>query len=189
MNLPVVNACDGCNVCCTVLGVPELDKSAGTRCMHETPAGCGRYDTRPGSCREYNCLFLNGLIPVRPDKLGLIFDSTGEGGELERVTGIRPLVAREVRPGAADTAEAQQVLRQVADRLSIILIRGATDNRSLFGPPDQIAKIQKWMEAKRIGFTNRVVPSETPFALPKVGRNESCPCGSGRKFKKCHGAG
>jgi hypothetical protein len=25
--------------------------------------------------------------------------------------------------------------------------------------------------------------------LPKVGRNEPCPCGSGKKFKKCHGAG
>ncbi len=24
---------------------------------------------------------------------------------------------------------------------------------------------------------------------PKVGRNEPCPCGSGKKFKKCHGAG
>jgi preprotein translocase subunit SecA len=22
-----------------------------------------------------------------------------------------------------------------------------------------------------------------------VGRNEPCPCGSGKKFKKCHGAG
>jgi preprotein translocase subunit SecA len=29
-----------------------------------------------------------------------------------------------------------------------------------------------------------------PFvrAMPKVGRNEPCPCGSGRKFKHCHGA-
>ncbi len=25
-------------------------------------------------------------------------------------------------------------------------------------------------------------------AAPKVGRNEPCPCGSGRKFKHCHGA-
>ena len=24
--------------------------------------------------------------------------------------------------------------------------------------------------------------------MPKVGRNEPCPCGSGKKFKKCHGA-
>lgn len=23
---------------------------------------------------------------------------------------------------------------------------------------------------------------------PKPGRNDPCPCGSGRKFKKCHGA-
>jgi len=26
-------------------------------------------------------------------------------------------------------------------------------------------------------------------AAPKVGRNDPCPCGSGRKFKLCHGAG
>ena len=26
-------------------------------------------------------------------------------------------------------------------------------------------------------------------ATPKVGRNDPCPCGSGRKFKVCHGAG
>ncbi len=25
-------------------------------------------------------------------------------------------------------------------------------------------------------------------AAPKVGRNDVCPCGSGKKFKKCHGA-
>ncbi|MDP2673295.1 MAG: SEC-C metal-binding domain-containing protein, partial [Dehalococcoidia bacterium] len=23
----------------------------------------------------------------------------------------------------------------------------------------------------------------------KVGRNDPCPCGSGRKYKKCHGSG
>lgn len=28
----------------------------------------------------------------------------------------------------------------------------------------------------------------TPFGGAKVGRNDPCPCGSGRKFKKCHGA-
>jgi preprotein translocase subunit SecA len=32
--------------------------------------------------------------------------------------------------------------------------------------------------------------STAPFvrAVPKVGRNEPCPCGSGRKYKHCHGA-
>ena len=26
-------------------------------------------------------------------------------------------------------------------------------------------------------------------AQPKVGRNDPCPCGSGKKFKNCHGRG
>jgi preprotein translocase subunit SecA len=24
---------------------------------------------------------------------------------------------------------------------------------------------------------------------PKIGRNDPCPCGSGKKYKKCHGQG
>ena len=28
-------------------------------------------------------------------------------------------------------------------------------------------------------------PSETKFTEKKVGRNEPCPCGSGKKYKKC----
>ena len=27
-----------------------------------------------------------------------------------------------------------------------------------------------------------------PVSVDKVGRNDPCPCGSGKKFKKCHGA-
>ena len=26
-----------------------------------------------------------------------------------------------------------------------------------------------------------------PAAVPKVGRNDPCPCGSGKKYKHCHG--
>ncbi|MCM2323011.1 MAG: SEC-C metal-binding domain-containing protein [Oligoflexia bacterium] len=25
-------------------------------------------------------------------------------------------------------------------------------------------------------------------SVEKVGRNDQCPCGSGKKYKKCHGA-
>jgi preprotein translocase subunit SecA len=36
-------------------------------------------------------------------------------------------------------------------------------------------------------------PKEPPKApepeLPKVDRNDPCPCGSGKKYKKCHGTG
>jgi preprotein translocase subunit SecA len=30
--------------------------------------------------------------------------------------------------------------------------------------------------------------TRTPAAISKIGRNDPCPCGSGKKYKKCHGA-
>ncbi|UUX97807.1 preprotein translocase subunit SecA [Aquabacterium sp. J223] len=30
-------------------------------------------------------------------------------------------------------------------------------------------------------------PSTVPMQVPKVGRNDPCPCGSGKKYKQCHG--
>jgi len=34
-----------------------------------------------------------------------------------------------------------------------------------------------------------IAPAQRPAGGPKVGRNDPCPCGSGKKYKKCHGAG
>ncbi|MGA3065929.1 MAG: SEC-C metal-binding domain-containing protein [Tepidisphaeraceae bacterium] len=34
------------------------------------------------------------------------------------------------------------------------------------------------------GAATKPIVRETP----KVGRNDLCPCGSGKKYKKCHGA-
>jgi SEC-C motif-containing protein len=33
-----------------------------------------------------------------------------------------------------------------------------------------------------------VIPETVVRVGPKVGRNDPCPCGSGKKYKKCHGA-
>jgi preprotein translocase subunit SecA len=42
----------------------------------------------------------------------------------------------------------------------------------------------------RAGEDGRVVaaPKQVTREGPKVGRNDPCPCGSGKKYKKCHGA-
>jgi uncharacterized protein len=37
--------------------------------------------------------------------------------------------------------------------------------------------------------TSRKLPRREPVRSTKVGRNDPCPCGSGKKFKKCCGAG
>jgi len=38
------------------------------------------------------------------------------------------------------------------------------------------------------GRGRRQKPETFKRDIPKVGRNEKCPCGSGKKFKQCHGA-
>jgi hypothetical protein len=49
-----------------------------------------------------------------------------------------------------------------------------------------------WEEVKEAeeDKTQYFYSGDTPFvrAAPKVGRNEPCPCGSGKKYKNCHGA-
>ncbi|WP_244433092.1 SEC-C metal-binding domain-containing protein [Bradyrhizobium ottawaense] len=34
----------------------------------------------------------------------------------------------------------------------------------------------------------RLIPGALPVGRRKIGRNDPCPCGSGRKFKRCPGA-
>ena len=42
---------------------------------------------------------------------------------------------------------------------------------------------------RNVAPSARPIPKPEQPATPEVGRNEPCPCGSGKKYKKCHGAG
>jgi len=68
--------------------------------------------------------------------------------------------------------------------------------------PERLAELRAAEEARRAAQQRRLheqhggSPAEAPVVQqtvtregPKVGRNDPCPCGSGKKFKKCHGAG
>ena len=47
---------------------------------------------------------------------------------------------------------------------------------------------EKEMKAlQMLGASVAEAPKKTAPAAPKVGRNDPCPCGSGKKYKKCHG--
>lgn len=58
---------------------------------------------------------------------------------------------------------------------------------SIIFPPTQVIveAFDAAIEGRRKGEHVGPVVHETP----KVGRNDLCPCGSGKKYKKCHGAG
>jgi uncharacterized protein YecA (UPF0149 family) len=44
-------------------------------------------------------------------------------------------------------------------------------------------------EAYHFWFERRVNREPIRREAAKVGRNDPCPCGSGKKYKACHGAG
>jgi preprotein translocase subunit SecA len=49
-------------------------------------------------------------------------------------------------------------------------------------------KKEKELAALQLGGDDSGGP-KTVAVGAKVGRNDPCPCGSGKKYKKCHGAG
>jgi preprotein translocase subunit SecA len=50
---------------------------------------------------------------------------------------------------------------------------------------DQVAALA---QMQRIAAGGGPSPAPAAKAAPRIGRNDTCPCGSGLKFKKCHGA-
>ena len=49
--------------------------------------------------------------------------------------------------------------------------------------PEWVETLSYWRLAH-----NPVAPASATAAFKNIGRNDPCPCGSGKKYKKCHGA-
>ena len=45
------------------------------------------------------------------------------------------------------------------------------------------------VDPRRLATNRDETPRPPAASAPEVGRNDPCPCGSGKKYKKCHGAG
>ena len=76
----------------------------------------------------------------------------------------------------------------------LTLSGGGAETSAAFGGSARAAAPQEAFSAPRGQQPARVGGDDaTPKTVrrdePKVGRNDPCPCGSGKKYKKCHGAG
>jgi preprotein translocase subunit SecA len=69
--------------------------------------------------------------------------------------------------------------------------------RASEAPPQRLPEVARQLERKQqrqqkdLQYQTGPAQAEAPKPVragAKVGRNESCPCGSGKKYKKCHGA-
>ena len=115
--------CGGCNVCCTAMRVTPLDKPAGTPCRHESPQGCGIYQTRPEVCRVWFCLWVRDDRSIfnddhRPDQLGVFFTAS----EPNPRTGAQSIRAHEIRPAAAEEPEAAKVIEHLRQFAPVIVL-------------------------------------------------------------------
>ncbi|MGB8410944.1 MAG: UPF0149 family protein [Gallionella sp.] len=54
--------------------------------------------------------------------------------------------------------------------------------------PASVAWIYRFWQPYRRAIAERTIATSFQREYPKVGRNDPCPCGSGKKFKKCCGA-
>jgi preprotein translocase subunit SecA len=74
-----------------------------------------------------------------------------------------------------------QVARQVAQQEHAMMSAVPTQNIQLSGP-------EKEVSASSVGEEVNPTATRADIKLKDIGRNDVCPCGSGKKFKKCHGA-
>jgi uncharacterized protein YecA (UPF0149 family) len=57
-------------------------------------------------------------------------------------------------------------------------------------PPERAATDVSRLQTNRADDGGGAAPPRRPVtAENRVGRNDPCPCGSGKKYKKCHGVG
>ena len=104
--------CGDCTACCKILGVEELDKPAGTQCVHCDPGkGCKIYEQRPATCREFACTWLqHGNLPdeLRPDRCHVVFWNPEDNQSL--MMGMED----EHHPGAHDKGMALRFIMHMA---------------------------------------------------------------------------
>lgn len=124
--------CGGCVACCTTLAVEEIDKPGGQQCQHVCSRGCAIYDDRPGSCANYECMWLEGTLNAeeegRPDKLGLVFSRwpnlSGFGSPVQGQAAPLIILCHELWPGAADKGTVgRSYLERITQEFLVQLVR------------------------------------------------------------------
>jgi hypothetical protein len=141
-------SCGECQACCEIKDIKETNSPLYNRCKHQCDSGCSIYKDRPKPCRDYSCLWLQGIVSGddrrRPDRLGLMFDVTGTEGAMGQ-----KLVAWETRPGAADEDQCKYVLNKIATSRLVIVKRFGGATGFAVGPRTEVQKFYSIVNKQR----------------------------------------
>ncbi len=102
--------------------------------------------------------------------------------------GVAGLIAHELETvvrseGNATDVFAEQVARQAEERASRLDAR----ERELEARTERLRSKEEHIAAREQQLRTQRFSGAPTGAVTKVGRNERCPCGSGLKYKHCHG--
>lgn len=128
------------------------------------------------------------------------FDAAFTAEEQKAVVGL----LRERRPPAAIVGKVVEVMRRIAsdpssrgwtgtDCTSAILTADPAQSISAdfhVGAPTKTAYMPSLVNLESgVLMADPTVTqvSDAPWLVPRIGRNKPCPCGSGQKYKRCHG--
>ena len=121
---------------------------------------------------------------VRMNELRVLLQGRAEGSKM---------CGNEFEVWIEDIEDETPVVRRPQRRAPIVLNNPSAAAPSPFGGR-QAAAVEdapfgtsRSQQPARVGGDD-ATPKTVRREEPKVGRNDPCPCGSGKKYKKCHGA-
>ncbi|MGC2698240.1 MAG: preprotein translocase subunit SecA [Candidatus Angelobacter sp.] len=133
--------------------------------------GYGQHDPLVEYKRESFDMFENMMQRSREDAVRYLFHM-----QIVEGTAPQPVMAEESTDGDQQPAPAPPRKR-------------ASTSMDDLEAQFQRRKKKELEQARMAGSNGATAPQQVVRGQAKVGRNDPCPCGSGKKYKKCHGAG
>lgn len=167
---PAQRSCDGCTLCCKLMGIPELEKQPGNWCRHcQIGTGCAVYADRPQTCRGFMCGYLvwDQVGPHwNPGRCRMVITADKPGQIVVRVDEGRPDIWRQhpfyadLKSWARAGGSALQLLVVSGGRTLAILPDGEVNLGAV--SPSDILVTSEYRTPQGVRWTIRKVAGDDP---------------------------
>ncbi|HJQ90822.1 MAG TPA: SEC-C domain-containing protein [Acidimicrobiia bacterium] len=140
--------------------------------MVRVPVTPAKWSTWKRYCDKAGISMGRGIVVLMDHELASVFDHSSEGA----VSSFEERVQQQMAEREAALTKREQELGAAEER-----VRRWSDH--LRGREQEL-EIREW----RVDAATKL-STQAAQVRSKLGRNERCPCGSGLKYKRCHGEG
>jgi hypothetical protein len=135
----------------------------------------------------------NQIVDIMIERLEADNDA-GDAAELRAfiTSDLADIRATEAMPTIQRLFDEQRIDESIIDLSTTRALIGRPDGVSDLEVIDKLRAVESVVDRHHVPAdvlpTAHLTPSGQRYVGPKIGRNERCPCGSGKKFKRCCGA-